>query len=192
MRLQRTLIIMSLTFVFLSGICGATNTNRFLNELSLGGIRLGMTYKDVVAIYGNPTRIEKGTSQLVRYKLFYGNSIEIHIGMSAGEKVIGIISTANNGWSTPSGLHVGMPMPRGLVEEIFGQPISIEPGNINRPWTEYLYSYKEKIPAGYGANGMPLELSITRGITIGYAERLGKIKKLHIWKEEFDPVPVRR
>ena len=191
MKSRRTLIVIFLTLFCLSSICESTSSNKFLEELSLGGVRLNMSYKDVIAMYGEPTHMKKGHGQLVRYEIFYGNSIEIHIDKSAEGKVIGIISTANNGWSTPSGLHVGMPMPQDLVKRIFGHPVSIAPGNKNRPWAEYMYCYKETVPAGYGVNGIPLELSITRGITIGYAETLGKIKKLYLWKEEYDPIPAK-
>ena len=189
---KRIFPMIFLVLFCIPAICGAMSPSKFLGELSLGGIWLDMPYKDVISMYGEPTRIEKGKGQLVRYTLFYGDSVEINIGKADGGKVIGVKSKANNGWSTPSGLHVGMPLPANLAEDIFGQPTLIERENQNRPWVNYVYIHRETIPAGYGANGMPSELSISRGITIGYADKLGKIKELHIWKEEYDPVPVRR
>ena len=75
------------------------------DDISLGGIYLGMPYEDVIDQYGPPTREEKGGYQLLRKVIFYGDSIEIGF---LGKKVRYVTSMMNNGWHTPAGIHAGM------------------------------------------------------------------------------------
>lgn len=75
------------------------------NEFSLGGVYLDMPYSEVVAMYGQPTQHPGGYAQLVSDVIIYGNDVEIGF---LGNKVRYVVTTANNGWRTPSGLCVGM------------------------------------------------------------------------------------
>ncbi len=69
-------------------------------EMNLGGIPLRQRVNgaDVKSMYGEPTKQDYGSMQ-------YGDSVSIFLeeGMVTGVNV-----TANNGWKTLSGLHVGM------------------------------------------------------------------------------------
>ena len=74
-------------------------------EFSLGGLSLNNTYSDVMRMYGTPTRNLGGYSQMVSKVIFYGSNVEIGF---LGEKIRYIVTTADNGWATPAGVHVGM------------------------------------------------------------------------------------
>ena len=91
-------IIFALAFV---SVCCAVGRNDF----SLGGIYLNMPYNDVLRTYGQPTSRPGGYAQLVTDVIKYGNDVEIGF---LGKKVRYVVTTANNGWKTPSGLYVGM------------------------------------------------------------------------------------
>ena len=84
-----------------ASVCGAVGKNDF----SLGGVWLNMPYNDVVKMYGQPTSRPGGYAQLVTDVIKYGNGVEIGF---LGKNVRYVVTTANNGWKTPSGLHVGM------------------------------------------------------------------------------------
>ena len=74
-------------------------------DISLGGIKPGMTYQDITGVYGQPTREERGYAQLLSKVIFYGDSVEIGF---CGEKVLYVTVTADNGWQSPQGIHPGM------------------------------------------------------------------------------------
>lgn len=74
-------------------------------DVSLGGVYPGMTYEEIIACYGTPTKELRGDTQLVHKVIFYGDDVEIGF---CGEKVLYVTVTADNGWRTPQGLHAGM------------------------------------------------------------------------------------
>ena len=74
-------------------------------EFTLGGLTLNNTYNDVIKMYGAPTRKLNGYSQMVSNVVMYGNNVEIGF---LGDKIRYIVTTADNGWTTPAGVHVGM------------------------------------------------------------------------------------
>ena len=74
-------------------------------EFSLGGLTLNNTYSDVIKMYGEPTRKLRGYSQMISNVIMYGSNVEIGF---LGDKVRYIVTTADNGWATPAGVHVGM------------------------------------------------------------------------------------
>ncbi len=84
-----------------ASVCSAVDRNEF----SLGGIYLNMPYNDVLKMYGQPTSRPGGYAQLVTDVIKYGSDVEIGF---LGKNVRYVVTTANNGWKTPSGLHVGM------------------------------------------------------------------------------------
>ena len=74
-------------------------------EFSLGGLTPNNTYSDVIKMYGEPTRKLNGYSQMVSNVIMYGSNVEIGF---LGDKIRYIVTTADNGWATPAGVHVGM------------------------------------------------------------------------------------
>ena len=86
-----------------TNVCNALS----LEEFSLGGVQLNMPYDNVIEMYGQPTSHPGGYAQLVNDVIIYGNDVEIGF---LGKKVRYVVTTANNGWKTPSGIYVGMPI----------------------------------------------------------------------------------
>lgn len=95
-----------LTLLLLSVVCFAYDPHNppkiSDTEMSLGGVRLGMSYQDVVNMYGVP-KWKNGDANIG--VAMYGKSIRIGF---EDQKVVYIFTRANNGWKTPSGLAVGM------------------------------------------------------------------------------------
>ncbi|MBR1728228.1 MAG: hypothetical protein IJ728_01705 [Selenomonadaceae bacterium] len=173
-------LLLSLTLIFLTEVCSAMNHREQLeNEMNLGGIFLEMSYQDVINRYGEPNRREKGQAQLIKYSIYYGDSVKINFGFK--NQVIGIEVTADNGWHTPFGIHVGMSMEK--IFGFYGEPNFIIKPNANQQWTGYVFKYE--IPQVDMTRG-----SITRAITVYCDSVDGNVKALHIWKEEYDPVPM--
>ena len=99
---MKKIFIMAVVFVLtIAEICFAIGKNDF----RLGGVYLNMPYDDVVRTYGQPTSTPGGYAQLVTNVIMYGSDVEIGF---LGKKVRYVVTTANNGWKTPSGIHVGM------------------------------------------------------------------------------------
>lgn len=84
-------------------------------DVELGGIRLGMSYDEVIQLKGKPSKEEKGYAQLISKVIFYGNDAEIGF---LNQKVRYVTVTANNGWKTPAGLYAGMTMEE--AEKMYG------------------------------------------------------------------------
>ena len=100
-------------FLVLSAVnvCSALS----IEEFNLGNVKLNMTYDEVVAMYGQPTSRLRGYSQLIHDVIIYGDSVEIAF---MNGKVRHVVTTANNGWKTPSGIYVGMSIDK--VIKIYG------------------------------------------------------------------------
>ncbi len=109
--LKKFFIATVLTLALISSSCLAMK----LSEFSLGGMSLNMTYDEVIKIYGQPTQILNGYSQLVSKVVTYGDNVEIGF---LGNKVRYVVTKANNGWKTPAGVRVGMTLAE--VLEIYG------------------------------------------------------------------------
>lgn len=104
--------------IFSTNICSAIEKNEF----SLGGITPDMTYNDVIAKYGTPTNKLDGYAQLVHSVIMYGDSVEIGFIGRNDPEIKYVVVTKNNGWTTPSNIHVGMPIDD--VIEIYGTDYS--------------------------------------------------------------------
>lgn len=100
---------MSLAILLFSSVCFAEEST----EVSLGGIRLGMTYEEVIAMYGEPTikfdlvNVEDGR---IRAKFIeYGDTIQITFSDKKGNfgVVKNVFVSSDNGWMLPSGIKVG-------------------------------------------------------------------------------------
>ena len=91
-----------------------------LDALSLGGVGYGSSASYVRSIYGSPREIEREHESgyngvLTEYE--YGDSVSIYFdkGIAKHVKV-----SANNGWSTPAGVAVGMDA--SVLRKVYGEP----------------------------------------------------------------------
>ena len=90
-------------------------------SLYLGGIGIGSEGSYIRQIYGAPTETEREHSashpsgSVVEYE--YGDGVSIHLAEGA---VYHMEVSANNGWATPEGIHVGMDA--SLLEGTYGKP----------------------------------------------------------------------
>lgn len=100
-----------LILAMMSSVCFAIDKNDF----SLGGIYLNMPQSEITRMYGQPTSRPGGWAQLVTDCIRYGNDVEIGL---LNKKVRYVVVTANNGWKTAAGVHVGMAIDD--VIEIYG------------------------------------------------------------------------
>lgn len=113
--MRKIFIAATITVMLISNICAAMR----LSEFNLGGVPLNMPYDDVIKIYGQPTEILNGYAQLVNKVIMY-NDVEIGF---LNKKVRYVVTTANNGWKTPAGVYVGMPLEE--VIEIYGSDYTV-------------------------------------------------------------------
>lgn len=98
-----------------------------LDSAALGGITSGMTQEDIEGIYGPadvliPYELNRTEGGYVS-KLGYGKTVVIWMGgasASSTPKVEIIVVSANNGFATPEGIHVGSTSRE--VIQAYGQP----------------------------------------------------------------------
>lgn len=102
------LSFIALAIIFTSGICFAEVSK----DVSLGGIRLGMSYQEVISMYGEPTskyeRVLDDGRVWAKY-IEYGNTVQITFSDKNGNfgVVENVFVTADNGFALPSGIKVG-------------------------------------------------------------------------------------
>jgi|GEM_PF-3201916 len=103
------LAMVTVVTILISNFCFAAASK----ELSLGGISLGMTYQQVVAMYGEPTlkyhEMYSNLDKISNTYIQYGNNVEIRFSNDNGKigTVTNVFVTANNGWKLNSGIAVG-------------------------------------------------------------------------------------
>lgn len=114
--MRKIFIVATLVTVIFSNVCFALRASDF----ALGGLRLNTPYENVIARYGQPTNIPGGYSQLVSNVIMYGGNIEIGF---LGKKIRYIVTTADNGWQTPAGVRVNMPLDE--VIDIYGDDYEV-------------------------------------------------------------------
>lgn len=97
------------------------------DSIALGGIVTGMTKADVEEIYGASEELIPyqyvRTTGVYTEKIGYGDSVVVWLtGQSASEtpKVDGVVVSANNGFTTPEGIHVGSTKQE--VLDTYGEP----------------------------------------------------------------------
>ncbi|MBR6013244.1 MAG: hypothetical protein IK062_05630 [Selenomonadaceae bacterium] len=99
--MKKIFVSVILFLTMMSSVCFAIDKNDF----SLGGIYLNMSQDEITKMYGQPTSRPGGWAQLVSDCIKYGDAVEIGL---LGKKVRYVVVTANNGWKTFAGVHVGM------------------------------------------------------------------------------------
>ena len=99
--LKKIFMLACICTILASEICFAIDKNEF----ALGGVVPNMPYNALVSMYGQPTSKTKGYAQLIHEVVKYGDDVEIGL---MGNKIRYVVTTANNGWKTPSGVSVGM------------------------------------------------------------------------------------
>lgn len=117
---MRKIIVLFLVVFSMIGfsICGAAT---WPSEISLGGVRIGMSYQDVVNMFGKPSVInERRDMQGNLWKRYieYGNTVQICFDYKKGvlDGVTNVYVIGNNGWTLPSGIKVGS-----KLKDVFAQ-----------------------------------------------------------------------
>ena len=111
------------------------------SEIAIGGLTVGMSPGNVQDIYGAPDQINSkngqlfysygGTVNIIFSKNYYNNNPDVEINQ--------IKVTANNGFTTPSGLHVGMTYSE--MVNLYGKhPAMAGPPHGNDIWYNYFDS----------------------------------------------------
>lgn len=110
-----------------------------LDDFNLGGLELNAPYNEVISRYGQPTSHPGGWAQLVSDVIKYGDGVEIGF---LGKKIRYIAVTENNGWKTPAGVRVGIPIDK--VIELYGENYTTvkrtSPIDSSKPYFYYKWS----------------------------------------------------
>lgn len=107
--MKKCFVVLITAIVLFASVCSAENSE----EVSLGGIRLGMSYEEVVAIYGEPTakfeRVGLQDGRIWAKYIEYGDNVQITFSDNKGNfgVVKNVFVSADNGWTLPSGIKVG-------------------------------------------------------------------------------------
>ena len=105
-------VILSAFVIFGNNFCSAEMAR---NEMYLGGLTFGSSTAQMLRMYKAPDKTEGGVEQL--YDCNYGNSVKISYN-AYNNKIFKITVLADNGWKTPKGLAVGMPISQAI--EFYG------------------------------------------------------------------------
>ena len=152
--MKRTLMLTLGILFVLSTVCFADYLPD--SEFALGGISVkdNVTIDYVRSIYGEPQLISKNDSSA---EYSYGNTVKIKVHTFGRKNVFFIETTANNGFSTPSGLSVGMTADD--MMDMYGSPRSER--ETKDGGTRYIYGDKYRS----GGNGIFIETN-EQGIII--------------------------
>ena len=132
-----------LCFILLFGFASLTYAELSVNRIALG-VQLGATVSRVKNVFGVPDRITKEQVKSEAYGDFtestfiYGNNsivVKFH-----NENAWRIESNSNNGWATPDGVTVGMPL-QGMYDRLGKEDIK-SPGENGE--TLYWYNHDTK------------------------------------------------
>ena len=127
-------------------------------EAAIGGVQIGSKREYIRDIYGEPTRIEKGTSVFGDYEYwYYGDSFKIYLMYGAYY----VESNADNGLKTPAGFTVGQ----------YIQPV-----------IDYFGSDTMKKSIHKGVTTYSFYVQAYKGIGI-QTDRRGKITKIYCWED---------
>ena len=107
-----TAIILSAFLIVGNNFCSAAMPQ---NEMYLGGLTYGTSTAKFIRMYGSPSRTEGGVEYM--YTCYYGESVSINYD-AYKNAIFSIKVTDNNGWHTPKGLAVGMPISKAI--ELYG------------------------------------------------------------------------
>ena len=118
----------------LTAACILMGTTAFASipdsELSLGGITVGSSADYVKSLYGEPDKdsgVRPGPEGNY-YEYLYGSSLRIHFDAN-NNTIVSIFVTANNGFSTPAGITVGMDAD--VLTQLYGEPFKNDRGVIS-------------------------------------------------------------
>ena len=100
--------------MLITSICTVCYAEIPRSELTLGGINLGATPEYVKSVYGEPTKYEHSSDNII-----YNYNNTFRIMFSGGKYMYWIETTADNGIRTPSGVGVGM---NASVLSNYGEP----------------------------------------------------------------------
>ena len=120
------LLVGALLMLSFSTVCASIPDSEF----SLGGITIGSSADYVKSLYGEPDRASNAQPgpDGSYYGYVYGSSLRIEFNADTNA-VTGVIVTANNGFSTPAGITVGMDAD--VITQLYGEPFRISGGIIS-------------------------------------------------------------
>ena len=135
--------IIMLCFILLFGFAGLTHAELPANRIALG-VQLGARFEQVKNVFGIPDRVTKNEVKSEAYGDFvettfiYGNnSIVVKF---YNEDAWRIESNSDNGWRTPDGVTVGMPL-QGVYDRLGKEDIKSPAENGE---TLYWYNHDTK------------------------------------------------
>lgn len=114
MKMKRIIPLLAFLGVMLMGSTAFAYISR--SQCVIGGITIGAPRSYVTSTYGAPDRVKEGSGRMAVTTLYYGDSVEITL---LNDYVVGVSSTANNGWSTIAGVTVGMDA--SVLEDVYGK-----------------------------------------------------------------------
>ena len=148
------LIIVITLFSF--NMCYARNLET--DELTRGGLPLGSTQEFVRSVYGNPISEQPIHDAYTGTCVVWKYSDTLHIIFRDGY-LDGVITTADNGFRTPAGAFVGMPVYK--LKAMYGDPLNY---------------YRDKKVAGKGM--LYYRTTLNRNIGMRFDFEGGKITKI--------------
>jgi len=120
------ILLTLLTLLFCQSASATINED----EVALGGLMIRTDISNAYNIYGSPDRIADG------FRYFWGNGFEVWTKNEYECEINYIVTTANNGIATPSGIHVGSNVDD--LYKIYGIP---DFSNVALESADYEYHY---------------------------------------------------
>jgi len=166
--LKKVFCVLIALMIMISDTCFAGSVGD--SEISLGGISVNSTASYIRSVYGEPTKIRdeyNGEEDIWERVWYYGRDVKIYFHDSDRSTVSHVIVTANNGFSTPAGVYVGMR--ESALEEVYGAPMTPK---------SYNHGYTDKNGIWHSHSYYRSASNMTTGILIEAAN--GKIVKINI------------
>ena len=101
--------------------------------IALGGIVPGSNFQDVIAVYGQPWRLDED-------EYIFGEGFRVKVSDENPNVVEKVVSTADNGIETPEGVKIGMKS--SLIRSIYGKPDKIDRDAYDM---KYIYRVQDKL-----------------------------------------------
>ena len=105
LNLEKTISVLALLVVFFCSSIASARLND--SEIALGGLAPGMDIAYAISIYGQPDKVSQVIANRKNYSWGKGFDVETFHTLSGSEQIYMINTTANNGISTPRGIHAG-------------------------------------------------------------------------------------
>jgi hypothetical protein len=135
-------LLAAAVFCVAMGTSAISNAYIAVEKIGLGGLTPNSTVEDMKKLYGEPDQtvtIQKG--DMISRSYTYGKHVSIVAnGVNGTERTSSIIvkqQEANNRWTTPAGIGIGMKTV--ALQQVYGKPDSVFEGNNLSGLTFYVY-----------------------------------------------------